>query len=234
VDERTIKVWSGDFTATEASHKRYWLVLDQSEQRHASSIKNEKVLYRYVEGRARLKILLGDVLNTFPNQLRLEIAEYGKPYLVDYPQLSFNISHSANSLTIAVAYECDLGIDIEQCKARANLSGLVDKCFAEEEQNYWQQLSEMEQTQAFYQFWTSKEAFVKATGRGFALGLNRCIIDPLKPSGFLSIPEGYGEANQWFIWNIELGETLCGTLVAKSKTINHSKSRSVYLHSLND
>ena len=217
MESATINLWQGDITATEAEYPQYWSILDATEQHHANGFKNGKLRGRYVEIHARLRIVLGNTINAAPEQLRIHKAEFGKPYLIDYPDLAFNLSHTANKMVIATASNCDLGVDIEQCKPRLNLAALVDKCFAEEEKAYWEQLAESEQTLAFYQFWTRKEAFVKATGRGIALGLKECAINPENQSELLRIPSAYGQAGAWLIQEIDMGELICGAVVTKTK-----------------
>lgn len=213
----TISIWQGHCAATETDDLSYWQILSQVEQNHALTIKHEQNRRRYVEIRARVRWLLGDAVGAQPEQLRLDKSEHGKPFLVDYPDLCFNLSHCADKVIIAIAYHCDLGVDIEYCKSRRNLSGLVDKCFADEEKHYWQQLPEAEQEFAFYRFWTRKEAFVKATGTGIALGLNRCIFNPRKPSELLYIPEEYGQPSEWWVQDIDLEGKLFGALAVRSK-----------------
>lgn len=209
----------------EADYPHYWRILHPTEQQHADTIKNGQLHTRYVEVHARLRILLAQAVNAAPEQLRIHKAKYGKPYLVDYPELAFNLSHTANKMVVAIAHNCELGVDIELCKTRANLPALVDKCFAEEERSHWQQLQKSQQTQAFYRFWTRKEAFVKATGRGIALGLKQCVINPENSNELLRIPKGYGQASEWLIQDIDLGESICGALAAKNKGINHIARR---------
>ena len=82
---------------------------------------------------------------------------------------------------------------------------LVEKCFADEEICQWQALAEIEKTQGFYRVWTRKEAFVKAVGRGIALGLERCVVNPVKPDAMLRVPEGCGPAHVWCLADIDLG-----------------------------
>lgn len=220
VDGLTIKLWKGNIAETESDYPYYWQILDQAEQYHANVFKNEQLRRRYVEIHARLRILLGNAVNAAPKQLRIHKAEYGKPYLPDYPELAFNLSHTGNKIVVAMAYNCELGVDIEQCKPRKNLAALVDKCFAQEEKSYWQQLPESQQAQAFYQFWVRKEAFVKATGRGIALGLKECSINPENPNKLLRIPVAYGLASDWLIQDFDLGEHICGALAVKDKAFN--------------
>ena len=211
-----IKLWHGNIAESEADHEQYWHILDQTEQQHASAFQNEQLYRCYVEIHARLRILLGGVVGETPERLRIHKTEYGKPYLADYPKMAFNLSHTANTMAVAIAYDCELGVDIESCRPRLNLAALVNKCFADEEKNYWQQLPEPHKMQAFYRFWTRKEAFVKATGRGIALGLKQCVVNPENPAEFLRIPGGYGKSSEWLIQDIAMGDFICGALAYRA------------------
>lgn len=140
--------------------------------------------------------------------LVIERGEFGKPFLVNFSQWQFNVSHSDKKLLIAVSFEMPVGIDVEQIKFRRLLSDLVKKCFAFSEQTYWFSLSENEQTESFYDFWTRKEAVVKGIGRGIAIGLNRCEINVNAPNQFLNLPV----VEKWFTQKIEVSPDYCAAL----------------------
>lgn len=210
----TIQIWHGDIAAGDAHYKSYWRVLDAAEQAHAVKMTNDLLRKRYVEVHGRLRKVLAQILNEPPEKIRINKAEHGKPYLADNPQLAFNLSHSAGEMVIAVGWRCQLGVDVEICKPRANLSGLVDKCFAEEEAAYWRALPEHQKIMEFYRFWTRKEAFVKATGRGIGLGLEHCVINPEKPAEFLRVPPDCGQASAWRVLDLHLGAGVCSALAA--------------------
>jgi 4'-phosphopantetheinyl transferase len=214
MNTETVQIWYGNITAEDAHYQAFWRVLDEAEQAHAGKIKNALLHKRYVEVHGQLRNLLARTLNQPPEKIRIKKAGHGKPYLVDYPELAFNLSHSADRLMIAVGWLCQLGVDIEFCKQRINLSGLVDKCFAEEEAAYWNKLPEDRKQTEFYRFWTRKEAFVKATGRGIGLGLNNCVINPEKPTEFLTVPANYGPASAWHVLDIDLGQGIFSALVS--------------------
>lgn len=210
----TVEIWHGKVTADDVNYQAYWRVLDAAEQAQAGKLKNALLHKRYVEVHGRLRSVLATTLNQPPEKIRIKKTGHGKPYLADHPELAFNLSHSADRLMIAVSRQCQMGVDIEICKQRINLSGIVDKCFAEEEAVYWAKLPESQKNRAFYRFWTRKEAFVKATGHGIALGLNHCVINPENSAEFLRVPELCGQACAWRVLAIDLGEGVCSALVA--------------------
>ncbi|MEY3288945.1 MAG: hypothetical protein RLZZ419_1187 [Pseudomonadota bacterium] len=215
IDE--LEVWYGTVAAKDKDYLIYWRMLDEAEQKQAQKFKQVLLQQRYVVIHGRLRQLLGQLLNQAPEKISIKKSEYGKPYLVDYPELAFNISHTADKVVIALGWNCHLGIDIEICKPRINVSGLVNKCFAKEEIAYWTLLPEVQKTQEFYRFWTRKEAFVKATGQGIISGLNNCVVNPEKPVGFLRVPDLCGKASAWHIVDIEMGDDVCSALVADKK-----------------
>lgn len=208
-----IQIWHGTIAAEDADYPNYWCVLDADEQARAGKFKNDMLRKRYVEVHGRLRKLLARILNEPPEKISIKTAEHGKPYLVDTPELAFNLSHSADVMVIAVGRNCRLGVDIEFCKPRTSLVGLVGKCFAEEEIAYWNKLPEARQMAEFYRFWTRKEAFVKATGHGISLGLSLCVVNPENPAGFLRVPAECGETSTWHVEDIDLGPDVCSALV---------------------
>jgi len=216
VNRDSVELWYGELTADDLTYHRYWPLLDTAEHAHAQQLTNPLIRQRYVQVHGRLRSILSRYLGRPPERINIKKAEYGKPYLADYPELAFNLSHAANSLVIAVAYDCRLGVDIEHCKPRSNLPQLVAKCFADDEADYWHNLPEEQKNLAFYRFWTRKEAFVKATGRGIALGLSQCVINPGNQASFLNLPAEFGQTRSWRISAIQLATrpSLCGAIVA--------------------
>lgn len=144
------------------------------------------------------------------NDLIIERGEFGKPFLRDFPEWHFNVSHSGTKMVLAISHEMPVGIDIEQIKSRKSLENLVKKCFATSEQTYWFNLPENEKVAVFYDFWTRKEAVVKGIGRGIALGLNHCEIDVNQPNNFLNLPNN----EIWYTQKIEFSADYCVAIAA--------------------
>lgn len=86
--------------------------------------------------------------------------ENGKPYLKEYPEIFFNISHCRKGIACAV---CDrpVGIDIEEIQPVVEIRDLV---LSREEK----EVVEMSDTPEveFTRIWTRKESFLKLTGEG--------------------------------------------------------------------
>jgi len=218
-DKNTVDIWQGLISAEEQHCQCYFALLDEAEQAHAERITKPVLHRRYVEVHGRLRLLLADYLNEDPASIRIGKSEHGKPYLIDQPQLAFNLSHSGSYLVLALGWDCQLGIDVERCKNRTTLAELVHKCLADEEAAYWHALPEAMKMREFYRFWTRKEAFVKATGRGLGLGVNRCVINPVHPVEFLRVPEECGPASAWIVCDLDLGQDRCAALVVNNREL---------------
>lgn len=189
-------------------------LLSAAEKDHADTIRNPAVKSRFICTRITLRRILAHYCSIDAEQLVFCLNRYGKPYLKGQPWF-FNLSHSDEKLVIAVS-ETEIGVDIELCRQRKNLADLTRHCFAAEEIAYWNGLPDAQKTRAFYQFWTAKEAFVKATGRGLALGLCRCVINPQQPDRFLRLPDGYGDCADWRTVSLTLENGHAGALAANT------------------
>lgn len=164
-----------------------------------------------------IRALLSRYTKTDPGNIEFGKGEYGKPYLASDRSVDFNLSHSGGKMALAIGRYAPIGLDIETWKPRVNLPGLVKKCFADEERIYWESLPENLQSQTFYDFWTKKESFVKAVGRGIAMGMHRCVISPGDPMRFLSIPDIYGAPEDWKVLALDVGEAVSGALTVPNR-----------------
>ena len=208
-----VDVWYGDILLDEAD-ERYWSVLNEQERVKAQSFKRQDLQRKYIKTRAVLKLVLAGYLPVDAQQLSIATATYGKPYIRTQSPVYFNLSHQGNRFAIVVSNITEVGIDIEQYRDRKNMSALVGKCFSDQEAKFWLALPNIQQTKMFYWFWVRKEAFVKAVGRGIALGLNQCVVNPDKPSCFASIPSAYGLAENWKILDIPLNaDEVCAVVL---------------------
>jgi 4'-phosphopantetheinyl transferase len=117
-------------------------------------------------GRYLLKYGLKSIQKEFyPNNLKFN--SNSKPYL-DAENLEFNISHSGNIVVCAISDRYEIGIDIEILKD----IDIMD-FRGQMTQNEWNKVIYSNNiSSSFFNYWTQKEAVLKAHGSG--------IIDVLK------------------------------------------------------
>lgn len=108
--------------------------------------------------------------------LRFGKGKCGKPYLVDYPDIHFNISHTKNAVFCAVSNEGEIGADTE--KIVFPPYEIINSCFSDDEINYMNSKDDEHKKKAFFEIWTKKEAYLKKDGTGLVRNLKK--IDSLK------------------------------------------------------
>lgn len=93
----------------------------------------------------------------------LEKGPYGKPYLAEYPEIHFNISHSGKWAVCALA-SMPCGVDIQERRSIRSRR-MVERTMNAREQR---QIQEAEDgTGEFIKLWTYKESCIKLSGEGF-------------------------------------------------------------------
>jgi 4'-phosphopantetheinyl transferase len=86
------------------------------------------------------------------------------------PDLRFNISHTDGLIACAVTIGREVGIDVEQI-GRHLTHDIAGRFFAPKEVTDLRALPESDQRRVFFDYWTLKEAYIKARGFGLALPL---------------------------------------------------------------
>ena len=103
-----------------------------------------------------------------------DYGEHGKPVLVEYPTIHFNLSHCREAVACVVS-DHPVGIDVESVR-RPLRESLVRYAMSEEEQHtiFSAEDPELE----FTRLWTMKEARLKLTGEGLAHRLKTVLEEP--------------------------------------------------------
>lgn len=114
--------------------------------------------------------------------LTYRYSENGKPYLVDYPELYFSLSHSGNFAACVIAAQ-EIGLDIQEHKGIKE--GLANRFFTQEEIRKLDNIKKAEKQnadsqayrEAFFRIWSGKESYLKYTGLGMKKALDSFQID---------------------------------------------------------
>lgn len=94
------------------------------------------------------------------------IDDDGKPYLNKY-SIKFNISHSGELVVCTFSKTQTVGVDIEQMKDIQ-----IEDFYYQMTDNESRIIrNSSDKTQAFYHYWTQKEAVLKANGKGLSVPL---------------------------------------------------------------
>lgn len=139
------------------------------ERRH-SVTRTESALSRALTA-AALEIYLGR--EPLPEELSGELRVPGdKPRFPAYPGFHYNISHSGG-IAVCGLSDHPIGIDLQKIPEDPGKSLLIAKrFFSPKEQEALQELQDRNEPEAlcrlFCRYWTSRESYIKLTGRGLA------------------------------------------------------------------
>lgn len=100
------------------------------------------------------------------DHLRLAKGDHGKPILLDYDDIHFNLSHSGN-FVVCILNTQSVGIDIQQMD-RMNIK-IAKRFFHPGEVDWLLSLPDKYQKQGSCELWSIKESYMKYTGKGFSL-----------------------------------------------------------------
>jgi 4'-phosphopantetheinyl transferase len=151
-------------------------VLSHDERERAARFHFARDRIRYSAGRAILRTLLARYLPCEPGALTFRYEAHGKPVLENY-DLDFNLAHSQRLALYAVTRGGVVGIDVEKVRAMPDLEQIAAHFFAPDERTSLSRLPDAEKTMAFFGYWTSKEAYLKAHGGGLSWGLDKVVVN---------------------------------------------------------
>ena len=140
--------------------------LDMERQEKVMRTRNEKDQVRILAAGLLLQYAVEQELGRkIPGtSLCIRQKEGGKPYLVDYPQIHFNLSHSGEMVACAIG-TIEVGVDIQQLVSVKEK--VAARFFTEKEnENLKQCATTKEYEKMFFQYWCRKESYVKLTGEG--------------------------------------------------------------------
>ncbi len=105
-----------------------------------------------------------------PGEWQFELNPYGRPSIREpaaWRSLRFNLSHTEGRAVVAVAWEMDIGVDVESTALERDLGEIAERFFSPLEIAQLRSWPE-----AFFDFWTLKEAYIKARGMGLSIPLD--------------------------------------------------------------
>ncbi|MEH6636126.1 MAG: 4'-phosphopantetheinyl transferase superfamily protein [Halioglobus sp.] len=106
---------------------------------------------------------------------KFTVGTQGKPALAVSPlPLDFNLSDSGDWLACAVTGGTPIGVDLEYCEADRDVMKLARRFFQPEEVTCLARCDQAQQVGLFYDYWTLKEARIKASGSALGLELENC------------------------------------------------------------
>ncbi len=163
-------VWlcDGGEALTAEERDQYLAMLSAEERTRYRRFVFEQDGNRFLTAHALLRKVLSRYRNTPPQQWRFESNAHGRPSLVGQTGLYFNLSHTQGLCACVVSAAPLCGVDVENMQRRNRLAGVAQRMFAEAECQQLQGCDDAAHRLRFFQYWTLREAYVKALGTGLS------------------------------------------------------------------
>lgn len=139
--------------------------------------------------------------------------------------ISFNISHNRELIALAVTMDRAIGVDIEANSKQQAPVDIANHHFAKAEVEELNALSVEERPYRFFEYWTLKEAYIKARGLGLSIPLDKFSFELARPGRIrLKIAKSLNDrAGDWRLWQFQPDAThvlaLCVNATGGPQTI---------------
>jgi 4'-phosphopantetheinyl transferase len=193
-------------------------LLSEDETHRAERFRFPVLRRRFAGGRGALRAILSRYIPQEPECLEFAYGPNGKPFLLNTTYgIQFNLSHSDDLMVAAVCRNWPVGVDIEKENPGFHAMEIATRYFCDRERQEMFNLNGEARLRAFFQFWTAKEAVLKAISLGLKLELSKLEIG-LRPLRILAFedPATINGAN-WHLVAFRPGEGYSGTLAVAGR-----------------
>jgi 4'-phosphopantetheinyl transferase len=197
-----VNVVKSDATEIQARLAAYRSLLSADETQRANRFVQPADAERFVIGRVLVRTMLSRYADIAPRQWPIVVDFRGRPMLgtrlPGTPDLRFNLSHTPGLVACAVTIGREVGIDVENTR-RTVLHDVPERFFSPREVRDLRSLPRVDQEIAFFDYWTLKEAYIKARGLGLALPLGQFtfVLRPDRPPAIEFAPELHDDPASW-------------------------------------
>lgn len=188
---------------TEEKLDKLCLLIDSEKKYKVKKLINKKDKIRTVIGEILVRIIISKELKINNKYIEFDKNQYGKPYLKDYSNFNFNISHSGDYVLCAVDNK-SIGIDVEEVK-HIDYEGIAKGFFTTKEFDYIINQDLKFQLNRFYEIWTLKESYIKCCGQGLSMPLKSFSIEVDKDRNIKVVSNNECKEHTFKLYDIELG-----------------------------
>lgn len=212
-----LHIWDVAVHQRQTVLRRWDALLHDDEQRKIRSYRLPGDKRRAFAARGALRSLLASYLDREAGSIVLTVGQRGKPEIASPPmrtRLEFNMAHSGERVLLAFAKTRRLGVDVEHWRSLDG-DNIVRRFFAPAEIQEWAALPLSTHPSAFFDAWTKKEAYLKATGDGLWKALDSFAIS-IGPHGlprFLSLVKDEAKSEKWEVLTVPLPGDYSGAVV---------------------
>jgi 4'-phosphopantetheinyl transferase len=192
-----------DALDTPQAHPTCFATLSSSERQRADSFIFERHRRQYVFAHGLLRIALSSsVPEVEPSDWRFVANRYGRPFIAA-PAIArpvyFSLAHTAGCVACVVSGCEAVGVDVEEIQQRSSMLATAYNNFSQEEFDALRVLQPGALVDRFFDYWTLKEAYLKARGIGISLPLNQfsILISSEQKIGIQFMAGAADDAHRW-------------------------------------
>lgn len=142
-------------------------LLDSRERHRAERFLRPDDRKSFVAAHTLKRLVLSAVTGQDICDLEFVTDKYGKPHLASNVDVHFNLSHTSGMVVMACSSSWRTGVDVE-CLGRIAIDqAMMELVLTDSELDIVERA--IDQQRAFLQFWTIKEAVMKAEGKGMSM-----------------------------------------------------------------
>jgi 4'-phosphopantetheinyl transferase len=160
--------------------RRYERLLADDERERRDRFRFPEDQHLFLVSHVLVRTVLSEYADVPPERWRFVTNEYGCPAIAEPSSeatLKFNLSHTRGLAACLVALERDVGVDVENFERSGDLLGVADRYFSPSEVRDLRALPHNQQWRRFFCYWTLKESYIKAKGKGLAIPLEQFSFD---------------------------------------------------------
>lgn len=200
-------IWLANLDLSTVEIERLTTFLSPDEIARANKFKFNRDKKKFIAARGILRKLLANYLQITANNVEFGYGERGKPNLAPSMldrYLQFNLSHSQDYALYGFTRHCSIGVDLEHLRSLDDAAKIAQRFFSAAESALISSLTGEEQTRVFFQLWTAKEAYLKATGEGLAGLLDEVEISmtPESPESSVTLISVQGDRQNTANWSM--------------------------------
>ena len=200
--------------------KRCATVLSDTELRRAGRFATQGDQALFIQRRAFRRFCGALALGSSQplSQIDFKETENGRPQLAGSPDYCFSFSSCRFGFCGAWSSTHGIGVDIEDQTRGLEAADLARRFFAPAEARAVEGPGGGANLQAFFQFWSLKEAALKSIGEGLPFGLDAFEFELEPDLRIVHAPHGHGGPGQFSAHVID-GTEGCAALVIRSRLI---------------
>jgi 4'-phosphopantetheinyl transferase len=215
-----VHVWRAGIALDPGRLQELRKTLGAEERARAEQFRYAEDRDHFIAAHGLLRAILAGYLDVSAGDLQFRERSHGKPALSAPPGvewLQFNMSHSHDLALYAVRRDRQVGVDLEKLRSDVDLDAIARRFFSPREAASLLALPSRVRREAFFNCWTRKEAFIKATGEGVVRPLPDFDVSlvPGEPAALLSTRPDPAEAPRWRVVELVPGPGYAAALVAQ-------------------